>query len=454
MRKALEIEAYLLYNYKYVVFAQTTTKEGNRTMKIKAPKLMGRMVIMTIAPIIILSIFMSVFIGYSGYKSIYDEVSHELSSVCVSVSELLEHSEQYRTSRYDYFADNADMFDNITKRTDIYITVFEGSERKITTITNADGSRAVGTWAASQVVATVIGGGEEFMSDNVDVNGSAFFGCYIPLTDKSGKVTGMVFAGKSRETVRNTIFSTIVGSLALSWAMALAAAFLSVLVSRGMVSSLLSAAEFMKKISMGDTECVAEKRLVTRGDEIGDMGRSAVKLQQALRNLISNDPLTGLYNRRACSLKMKDILAKAEAEGAPFIAAIGDIDLFKRFNDNYGHACGDIVLKDVACHLNDSMGDKGFVSRWGGEEFLLIFNVPYEDAVETLRNIVEDIRRYRCEYEGMKIPVTMTFGISEYTGGTIDALVNSADNKLYYGKNHGRNCIVEDIPEECGEQSG
>lgn len=421
-------------------------------MKRKGLKLTGRMVIMAIVPIIILSIFMSAFIGYSSYRSIYNEVSHELSSVCVSVFELLNNSEQYRLSRYDYFDNNEDMFDSITQRTNIYITVFEGNERKITTTTNPDGSRAVGTRAAAEVVDTVLGGGEEFFSDNVDVNGVPFFGFYMPVTE-GGKVTGMVFAGKSRETVMSNITSAVVGSLVLSWLAALAAAFISVLVARGMVGSLLSAAEFLKKISMGDTECVAEKKLVTRGDEIGDMGRSAEKLQQALRSLISNDPLTGLYNRRACNIKMNDMRVKAEEDGAPFVAAIGDIDFFKRFNDNYGHACGDEVLKDVARHLYDGVGDKGFVSRWGGEEFLMIFAVPYDDAVGTLQCIMENIREYRCEYEDMKLSVTMTFGISEYIGGTVDALVNSADNKLYYGKTHGRNCIIENIPEECVEHS-
>lgn len=422
-------------------------------MKRRGLKLTGRMVIMAIAPIIILSIFMSAFIGYSSYRSIYDEVSHELSSVCVSVFELLEHSEQYKLSRYDYFDNNEDMFDGITQRTDIYITVFEGNERKITTTTNPDGSRAVGTKAAAEVVDTVLDGGEEFFSDNVDVNGSAFFGFYMPVTE-GNEVTGMVFAGKSRKTVMNNIVSSIVGSLVLSWLAALVAAFISVLVARGMVGSLLSAAEFLKKISMGDTDCAAEEKLVTRGDEIGDMGRSAVKLQQALKALISNDPLTGLYNRRACNIKMNELRARAENEGAPFVAAIGDIDFFKRFNDNYGHACGDEVLKDVARHLRDGVGDKGFVSRWGGEEFLLIFAVPYAEAVGALQSIMENIREYRCEYDDLKLSVTMTFGISEYTGGTVDALVSSADDKLYYGKSHGRNCIIEDIPEECGEESG
>lgn len=419
-------------------------------MKPQRLKITGRMVVMAIVPILILSIFLSVFIGYTSYTGIFDEVSHELSSVCTSVFELLDHSEEYRSSRYEYFRNNGDMFDSITERTDIYITVFENDERKITTITNPDGSRAVGTKAAAEVVETVLGKGEEFFSVNVDVNGEAFFGFYMPVIENA-KVTGMVFAGKNREKVMHNINSSVVGMLVLSWVVAAVAALISVSVARRMVSALLSAAEFLKKISMGDTECAAEDELVTRPDEIGDMGRSAVKLQQALRSLISNDPLTGLYNRRACNLKMDDLRAKAENDSAPFVVAIGDIDLFKRFNDNYGHACGDEVLKNIAELMREGIGDNGFVSRWGGEEFLLIFSVPYDEAVGILREIADSIRAYRCEYDGLKLSVTMTFGISEYTGGTIDSLINCADNKLYYGKLHGRNCIITEIPEGCDE---
>ena len=415
--------------------------------------LTGKVAAMTISPLIILSFVMSVFIGYSGYRNVCDEVSHEMSGICVSVFEMLEHDRRYVTEKYDFFDDNPDLFDGITESTGIYITIFEGDERRITTVTNAVGERAVGTKAVSEVVDTVIGRNEEFFSDNVDVNGTPFCGYYMPLTDSDGAVTGMVFAGKSRESVMVNLFNSVAGSLVLSWVTALAAGLLSVLVSRGMVNSLLSATNFLKMISQGDMDCAADSRFVDRRDEIGDMGRSAVRLQQALKNLISDDPLTGLYNRRACGIKMNDMRIKAESENAPFVAAIGDIDFFKQLNDNYGHACGDKVLKDIAGILSDGVRDIGFVSRWGGEEFLLVFGVPYNEAAAAVSRIMDNIHNYRCRYEGREISVTMTFGISDYCGGTVDALVKTADDKLYYGKNHGRDRVVEYIPEEIEEQS-
>lgn len=414
--------------------------------------LTGKVAVMTISPLIVLSVVMSVFIGFSGYRSVCDEVSHEMSGICVSVFEMLERNQQYLTEKYDFFDDKLDLFDGITESTGIYITIFEGDERKITTVTNVSGVRAVGTKAAPEVVNTVIGENKDFFSDNVDVNGTPFFGYYMPITDAGGMVTGMVFAGKSRESVMSNLLNSVAGSLVLSWVTALAAGLLSVWVSRGMVSSLLSAADFLRRISQGDTDCAADSQLVNRRDEIGDMGRSAVKLQQALKNLISNDPLTGLYNRRACGIKMNDMRIKAETESAPFVAVIGDIDFFKRFNDNYGHACGDEVLKDIADILRNGVKDIGFVARWGGEEFLLIFGVPYKETAAAISRIMDNIHDYRCQYNGMELSVTMTFGIADYCGGTVDALVKEADDKLYYGKNHGRDCIVEHIPESVEKQ--
>lgn len=407
--------------------------------------LTGRVAAMTITPLIVLSVVMSAFIGYSGYRNVCVEVSHEMSGICISVFEMLESNRRYTEEKYKFFDDKPELFDGITESTGIYITIFEGDERKITTVTNEEGVRAVGTKAASEVVETVLGENRDFFSDNVDVNGTAFFGYYMPITE-NGRVTGMVFAGKSRESVITNLFNSVAGSLVLSWVTALAAGLLSVMVSKGMVGSLLSAADFLRMISHGDTDCRADSRLVNRRDEIGDMGRSAVILQHALKDLISNDPLTGLYNRRACGIKMNDMRARAEAENAPFVAAIGDIDFFKRFNDNYGHACGDLVLKDIADILSDSVKDIGFASRWGGEEFLLIFCVPYGEAVEALGGIMDRIHDYRCCYEGRELSVTMTFGVAEYGGGSVDALVNAADDRLYYGKNSGRDRVITAIP--------
>ena len=94
-----------------------------------------------------------------------------------------------------------------------------------------------------------------------------------------------------------------------------------------------------------------------------------------MRNLIFNDALTGIYNRRAGWIELGKYIDKIKVAPEDFnlTVAIGDLDLFKRVNDTYGHDYGDIVLRKAATIFKEHLKDKGFPVRWGGEEFLLLF---------------------------------------------------------------------------------
>ncbi len=168
-----------------------------------------------------------------------------------------------------------------------------------------------------------------------------------------------------------------------------------------------------------------------------------------LKRLANIDPLTGLKNRRCMMKFLKDnVEAKAETNEGNAVIAIGDIDFFKRFNDRYGHACGDEVLTQLAALFMDYMEDKGEVARWGGEEFLLVFkDCNIDQGIEYMEKLIHRIRLMDIRYGGEVLRVTMTFGISEYDSErTIDAIINNADKKLYFGKQNGRNRIVYTIP--------
>ena len=117
-----------------------------------------------------------------------------------------------------------------------------------------------------------------------------------------------------------------------------------------------------------------------------------------------------------------------------------DIDHFKKINDTYGHQTGDIVLQEFGKTLSDFIKSKESVSRFGGEEFMILIpnkstNDVYE-RIESLRKLIES--------KDMQIDhnVTASFGIASTTG-KIDfkSLIEKADNALYVAKNNGRNCI-------------
>lgn len=150
------------------------------------------------------------------------------------------------------------------------------------------------------------------------------------------------------------------------------------------------------------------------------------------------DSLTGLYNRRKIKEYQKQLMQKQIVA----CVAIGDIDLFKSFNDEYGHDCGDQILVEIAKALANHMEDRGIVCRWGGEEFLLVYEgIKKEEALKALNSLVNDIRHIRVPYRGEMVRVTMTFGIEEI-GSDFDEALKKADNKLYEGKKAGRNRIV------------
>lgn len=417
----------------------------------KQGSLISTIVMIGVIPLISLSLVLGTYTTLTRYNGIYEEIFNELKGMCICVGELVSVS----TDSSGAFVGADDMFDSISTRTEIDITLFEGDTRVVTTVRDDSGSRAIGTKASEQVKNEVLVSGRVFYSDDVEVNGTQYFGYYMPLHGADGAIKGMAFAGKSRSDVEGTLARMIIQSIGIVAVGTVIAASLCIIFARRLVRDVNSAADFLNKVADGDTEGAAETRLTRRNDEIGSMGRSAVKLQQSLRSLISTDPLTGLFNRRACNIQLAEMKRLADEEGAAFSTAIGDIDFFKNFNDRYGHACGDEVLKDIAGILTRCCAG-GVVSRWGGEEFLIAFGGSDQGAaLNAVSRVMKELESYRCTYNGESIPVTMTFGTSVYNGTqSIDNLINTADQRLYYGKNNGRNRIVTEIPKEQNNLGG
>lgn len=167
---------------------------------------------------------------------------------------------------------------------------------------------------------------------------------------------------------------------------------------------------------------------------------------EELRRVASTDPLTQIWNRFSMLEYVEKCLKKYHKGEMQFMSlAIGDIDFFKRVNDTYGHECGDEVLRTLA-HLFDmeTRGGVGAVARWGGEEFLFLFeNKNGDEAWTELSQIQTKINRLDIPYEGQVHHMTMTFGLTEYDFHlSLDENIKLADDKLYKGKENGRDCIV------------
>ena len=154
------------------------------------------------------------------------------------------------------------------------------------------------------------------------------------------------------------------------------------------------------------------------------------------------DALTGVKNRRGF---WEYYAEELEGQLNVFCASLlmCDIDYFKTINDTYGHACGDQVLVAVSEFLEQMVGDKGAVARWGGEEFVIILKehhiheaVPFAEQVRTK---IEETA-FLPEYPQLKF--TVSFGVAEITSSlSIEKNVDRADKKLYEAKTNGRNQV-------------
>ena len=162
-----------------------------------------------------------------------------------------------------------------------------------------------------------------------------------------------------------------------------------------------------------------------------------------LKEQANTDTLTGLWNRRK-ALEVMENICKNQVNQMGFCLSICDIDFFKKVNDNYGHDVGDEVLREVGKILKQEMQGKNFVGRWGGEEFMLVFPECNGDvAYVKLEEIRKKIKDMKIQKNDLTFGITMTFGLAEYDFmNGLNATIKEADEKLYMGKEKGRDIIV------------
>ena len=162
---------------------------------------------------------------------------------------------------------------------------------------------------------------------------------------------------------------------------------------------------------------------------------------QALEQLAATDPLTGLANRRGCEKAIAGEISRAKREQKPLSCILIDVDRFKQVNDTYGHHAGDQLLRELSAILRRSVRAYDIVSRWGGEEFLLV--LPGADLAaaralaERIRVAVETLPAHNVG------GVTVSAGIASFDDEyNFDATLRVADRRLYQAKAAGRNCVI------------
>jgi len=169
-------------------------------------------------------------------------------------------------------------------------------------------------------------------------------------------------------------------------------------------------------------------------------------LRETLREQATHDKLTGLYNRHYLNARFEQELARAKRKRQSFAVIMLDIDHFKRFNDIFGHAAGDHVLKELARVIGASSRKSDVACRYGGEEFVLFLpEASAAIAVKRAEEIREALKSLQLDWEGHALgTVTLSAGVATYPehGTDPDTLLRFADRALYQAKQLGRDRVV------------
>ncbi len=188
---------------------------------------------------------------------------------------------------------------------------------------------------------------------------------------------------------------------------------------------------------------------LTMMESVGSQAGIAIqnaRLFSEVNLLAVTDPLTRLYNRRYFFNLARVELERARRYEHELSIIIMDIDYFKRVNDSYGHLAGDEVLVSMTDCIRETLRQFDMAARYGGEEFVILLpETELAAAAVTAERLRKAIDEMRVQFNGDKISITVSVGVSSYMGQTeidVSKLLDQADQALYTAKAKGRNCVV------------
>ena len=189
-------------------------------------------------------------------------------------------------------------------------------------------------------------------------------------------------------------------------------------------------------------------------DQLKQFAAELAISNRRLEHAALTDLLTNLPNRRAGLNALSQAWSASNRSGQPLSVMMIDIDHFKSINDNYGHAVGDLLLKQVAKAIQSSARLDDSVCRWGGEEFLVIcHNTDLNSAIHSAERLRKVVGSLKLTAADAQIQTAISIGMScrESTMPDADTMVNAADKALYAAKHSGRNrtCLIHQDQVHC-----
>ena len=341
---------------------------------------------------------------------------------------------------------DTEFIDNMKEIMGVEVTLFCQDVRLQTTLRDTKGRLFINTAVSSVITKDVLKKKKaHFYRSTTNVGDERYFAYYEPIFLEDGTCFGMVGVCRKATDIEKNIRMAVRPILLLSIAAIFVIGAISISYTRILTKRIRILQQFMKKLTKEDFEAEMPAGLLKVEDEIGDLARSGKKMQESIRRQVELDELTQLYNRRYGDKCLRQMCKKMQESGIEYCVAIGDIDFFKKVNDRYGHEAGDVVLTKVARILREKIMSKGYVCRWGGEEFLIVLeDCEQEQAKQILQDVLDVLRGQSIECQGQNICVTMSVGVVQVASDEkIDDILRRADKKLYDAKAGGRDRICD-----------
>ncbi|WP_457596194.1 GGDEF domain-containing protein [Hydrogenimonas sp.] len=187
-----------------------------------------------------------------------------------------------------------------------------------------------------------------------------------------------------------------------------------------------------------------QRDLMKELEHANDIIRNLEKEIEELQKQSNIDPLTKLYNRKALEIDSHEFLMHGDQRDLDLVALMIDADDFKKVNDTFGHVAGDKVLILLAKLFKSSIREYDRAYRYGGEEFLIIFNrAKQAEAVKVAERIMKLVRNNKLIYKNKVIHITLSMGLTQHRkGDTLESLIERADAAVYEAKKSGKDRLV------------
>jgi diguanylate cyclase (GGDEF)-like protein/PAS domain S-box-containing protein len=207
----------------------------------------------------------------------------------------------------------------------------------------------------------------------------------------------------------------------------------------------LKQVEFVSNVYLVGSEKVIQCNIRDITDR--KQAQDALLMSQALlREQSTRDYLTGLYNRRYMEETLERELRRAARKHLSLGIIMLDVDKFKQFNDSFGHAAGDVILREVGSLLREHVRGEDIPSRYGGDEFIIVLPDASREATRKRAELLCDkARRLQIQYKEQTLEtITISLGVAGFpmNGITSASILQAADGALYQAKHAGRGQVV------------